>query len=318
VSWRSRVARGLSTVLDPTIALSYDRTGFRRHSASFDPDDLQVDLSGRQILITGANSGIGLATAEALAGMGASVWMLCRSLERGQAALAAVREKTGGDVTLEQVDLSSVASIDAFCERLPLKRIDVLIHNAGVLPTSHQRTEAGHELTLATNLIGPYVLTRRLQDRISSSDDGRIIFVSSGGMYTQKLRVDELEAPERGFDGVVAYARTKRAMVVLSEILAEELPGIGVHCMHPGWASTPGVKTSIPTFHRVTSRILRTPAEGADTVVWLAASARVQGQSGLFWFDRAPRRTHYTPLTRESLTERERLMAALNRWMGIR
>ena len=316
MSWKRRAARGLSAILDPTIALSYDRTGYRLHAAGFNPADLQVDLTGRNILITGANSGLGYAAAEALARLGGSVWLLCRSQARGQDALARLRESTGGDLHLAQVDLSSQKSIHDFARGLDL-RVDVLIHNAGVLPTAHQRTEDGLELTLATNLVGPYLLTRLLQDRISRQD-GRIIFVSSGGMYTQKLRVSLLDAPEKGFDGVVAYARTKRAMVVLSERLAEELRGeVGVHCMHPGWASTPGVKTSIPTFHRVTSAILRTPEEGADTVVWLAAAAQLRGQTGAFWFDRAPRRTHYTPLTRASAAERSRLMRALQGWTGI-
>jgi dehydrogenase/reductase SDR family protein 12 len=126
--------------------------------------------------------------------------------------------------------------------------------------------------------------------------------------------VDLLNPPAEGFDGVVAYARTKRAMVVLSELLAAELVGVGVHCMHPGWADTPGVEKSIPRFHRVTSAILRTPEQGADTIVWLAAAQALRGQTGAFWFDRAPRRTHLTPLTRASDAERQRLLAALARW----
>jgi len=307
-------ARSLSAVLDPTIALSYDRTGYRRHSQQFEPTDLDVDLTGRQILITGANSGIGRATAAALARLGATVWMLCRSPQRGEAARLALTEETGGDLRLAVVDLSDQSSIRSFVAGFALPVIDVLIHNAGVLPQDWQQTADGLELTLATNLVGPYLLTRLLQDRLAASDDGRLIFVSSGGMYTQKLKVAQLDARARGFDGVVAYARTKRAMVVLSEVLAAELAGIGVHCMHPGWASTPGVATSIPRFHKVTAAILRTPQQGADTIIWLAAAAAVRGRSGAFWFDRQPRRTHYTPLTRESGRERTRLMAALEAW----
>ncbi|MFT5680863.1 MAG: dehydrogenase/reductase SDR family protein 12 [Myxococcota bacterium] len=308
-------ARGLSTLLDPTIALSYDRTGYRLHSLQFNPADLDVDLTGRQILITGANGGIGRATAAALVGLGATVWMLCRSEARGEAARQALTAETGGDLRLAIVDLSDQTSIRTFAADFPLTRIDVLIHNAGVLPQAWQETADGLERTLATNLVGPYLLTRLLQDRLAASDDGRLIFVSSGGMYSQKLRVDRLNAPAEGFDGVVAYARTKRAMVVMSEVLSDELPGIGVHCMHPGWASTPGVETSIPRFHKLTAAILRTPEQGADTIVWLAAAEVVKGQSGAFWFDRQPRRTHYSPLTRARDGERDRLMSALKAWI---
>lgn len=314
MSLRRLAARGLSAILDPTIALSYDRTGYRLHSQQFDPADLDVDLTGRQVLVTGANGGIGRATAAALARLGATVWMLCRSPQRGEAARQALTAETGGDLRLAVVDLSDQSSIRSFVEGFSLPVVDVLVHNAGVLPLEWRQTADGLESTLATNLVGPYLLTRLLQERLQASDDGRLIFVSSGGMYTQKLRVDQLDAPLEGFDGVVAYARTKRAMVVLSEVLAAELPGVGVHCMHPGWAATPGVATSIPRFHRVTSAILRTPEQGADTIVWLAAAEAVRGQTGAFWFDRKPRRTHYTPLTRESARERARLVAALDAW----
>ncbi len=314
MSLKRLAARGLSAVLDPTVALSYDRTGYWLHSQQFAPADLDVDLTGRQVLITGANGGIGRATAAALAGLGATVWMLCRSPQRGEAARQALIAETGGDLRLAVVDLSDQGSIRAFAAGFTLPVVDVLVHNAGVLPGEWSQTADGLELTLATNLVGPYLLTRLLQDRLMASDDGRLIFVSSGGMYTQKLRVDRLDAPPQGFDGVAAYARTKRAMVVLSEVLADELAGVGVYCMHPGWASTPGVATSIPRFHRLTSAILRTPQQGADTIVWLAAAEAGRGQTGAFWFDRQPRRTHYTPLTRESERERERLMAVLEEW----
>ena len=116
-----------------------------------------------------------------------------------------------------------------------------------------------------------------------------LIWVSSGGMYTQRLKVDALDAPEVGFDGVVAYARTKRAMVVVSEQLASRLTpkGIAVHAMHPGWADTPGVESSIPGFWKLTQAILRTPDEGADTV-WLVPRSGTRGP-GRFWFDRQAR-----------------------------
>lgn len=129
-----------------------------------------------------------------------------------------------------------------------------------------------------------------MSTRLCESHLPRVIWVSSGGMYTQRLRVDHLAKPPGEFDGVEAYAWTKRAMVVLSEQLAERLDSaeIAVHCMHSGWADTPGVQSSMPGFWRVTRGILGTAEQGADTVIWLAICDRAQVDSGRFWFDRSP------------------------------
>jgi hypothetical protein len=128
-------------------------------------------------------------------------------------------------------------------------------------------------------------------------------------MYTQRLSLDDCEWRRRPYDGVAAYAQTKRMQVVLAELLAEELPDsrVTVSSMHPGWADTPAVQTSLPRFWKAMQRRLRTPAEGADTVIWLAASPAARGRSGLFWFDRHPRSPHLLPWTRESDTERRAL-----------
>lgn len=307
------IARLASTVLDPTIVWSYGRAGFWLHRQLFDPDDLRVDLTGRRYLITGASSGLGLATAHGLAARGAEVWMLCRSLARGRAAQQRIPHPTH----LGHIDLSDFDSIRSFCEDFLPERIDGLINNAGVLADEHAITAEGFERSLATNLIGPHLLTRMLLPRLQQSDDGRLVFVSSGGMYTQRLRVDQLQMPAKGFDGVVAYARSKRAQVVVAEQLADELAqtNITVSCMHPGWADTPGVQRSLPTFRRLTRPILRNAQQGADTIVWLAAAQPPRGQSGRFWFDRETCTTHALPNTAESPQERERLRMTLENWI---
>jgi NAD(P)-dependent dehydrogenase (short-subunit alcohol dehydrogenase family) len=125
-------------------------------------------------------------------------------------------------------------------------------------------------------------------------------------MYTRRLQLADPQWQERSYDGVLAYAETKRAQVVLAELWAEVLDGTTVraHSMHPGWADTPSVASSLPLFRRITRAILRTPAEGADTVVWLAASPRARETNGRFYFDRVPRRTHWLPGTRESQADR--------------
>lgn len=317
----SRLARLVSAALGPLPLGSYDRLGYRLHQhAFFQEADLSVDLAGRVYLVTGANSGIGAATAHALAARGAQVWMLCRDRGRAEEARAqAPSAQARENLHIAQVDMADLSSVAACCAALPVSRIDGLIHNAGVLPAAYQVTADGLELTLATNLVGPYRMTRLLLPRLCATPGARLIFVSSGGMYSQRLEVARLAPPSAaGFDGVAAYARTKRAQVVLARLLAERLP-LRVHSMHPGWADTPAVQTSLPTFHRRMQSLLRTPAQGADTVIWLAISARADAApSGQFWLDRRPQPLHIFPWTQEAPQEPERLLAQLDAWSGSR
>jgi NAD(P)-dependent dehydrogenase (short-subunit alcohol dehydrogenase family) len=298
------------------IVPSFDRTGFQIHSLTFRDEDLDVDLSQRRCLVTGANSGIGFETALALADLGADVVLLCRNPERGEEAAERVRQQTGNPrVSLECVDVSDLSSVRAASARLAAKPVDVLIHNAGVLPDDRSETRDGLELTFATHVVGPFLLTRLLQSQLEKSSDARVIWVSSGGMYTRRLNLEDPSWTRRTYDGVAAYAETKRAQVVLSELWADELRGSGVlvNAMHPGWADTPAVESSLPRFHSVTRNILRTPAEGADTVVWMAARPRTEQRTGRFFFDRKERRTHLLPFTRESAEDRRALWALCER-----
>jgi NAD(P)-dependent dehydrogenase (short-subunit alcohol dehydrogenase family) len=307
----SRVAaRVLSTLIDPTIVLSFDRTGYRIHQLGFRDDDLDVDMTGRVCVVTGANSGLGYAAALALARRGADVWLLCRNRQRGAAALKTIKRTTrNAHVHLAVVDMASRRAIRAFAARFAAERVDVLVNNAGVLPDQRSETEDGIELTWATNVVGPFLLTSLLVPRLVAAPHGRIITVSSGGMYTQKLVLDDPQSRTPPFDGVKAYALTKRAEVVLSELWAERLrhTRVTANSMHPGWADTPSVRASLPRFYRVMRSRLRTPAEGADTIVWLAVCQHLAGRTGLFWFDRRPCSTHYLPWTREAPRDRERL-----------
>ena len=304
----------LDWILDASVVLSFDRSGYRRHARRFDPEDLDVDLDGKRALVTGANSGIGKAAALGLARLGARVVMLCRDEARGREALAELERETGRrSFELVRLDVSDLGDIRRVVAGLSGEPVDILVHNAGVLPDRRLATRDGLEVTLATNLVGPFLLTGLLRPALERAG-GRVVHVSSGGMYTQRLDVDELlHGGPDPFDGVVQYARTKRALVVLNGLLAERLSGTGVtfSAMHPGWADTPAVKTSLPRFHAIAKRILRSAEEGADTVVWLAASPAAAGRSGLFWFDRAPAATTPIPRTRETAQEREKLWAAL-------
>ena len=308
----------LDFLLDRSVVFSFDRSGFARHRAAFRADDLAVDLRGRVAVVTGANSGIGRATAEGLARLGADVWLACRREPAGRVAADGIRQRVpGAALHVARLDVSDLDDIRRFAREWDRPRIDILVNNAGVLPDVETRTAAGLELTLATNLVGPFLLTQLLRPRFTTAPDPRVVLVSSGGMYTQKLDVASLASPPRPFDGVAAYARTKRAQVVLNQLWAGRDASITYACMHPGWADTPAVQTSLPRFRRLTQRILRTPEEGADTVVWLAACRRLRGESGRFWFDRSPQPAYPLPWTRETPEAREALWRALHQWAGL-
>lgn len=297
--------RLLDRALDATIALSFDQTGFRRHSASFNAADLAMRLDGQDIVVTGANAGIGRATATALAAMGARVWLVCRNRERGEEARGALAAQ-GADVRLLVGDVSNLADVRRVAKALP-PHVHALVHNAGALLDERQVTAEGLEQTFATHVAGPFLLTVLLarSGRLGGAERSRVVWVASGGMYSRKLDVDALVSPPEPFDGVTAYAQCKRAQVILNELLAVRLPDTWLAAMHPGWADTLGVRTSLPTFRRLTAPLLRTAETGADTVVWLAAAER--GATGQFWFDRVAAPTHLWSRTQERPAERARL-----------
>ena len=304
-------------LLDASVVFSFDASGFRRHARGFDPGDLEVDLSGRVCLVTGANSGIGRAAAKELALRNASVMLLCRNPERGQRAEEELRAETGSDsLHFQQLDLSDLVAVRRYAEEAAPARVDVLIHNAGLLPDERQLSPQGHEVTLATHVLGPLLLSQRLRERLAAGPQrGRIVWVSSGGMYTQELSLRDVEWEERDYDGVVAYAQTKRMQVVLAELLAERWPELAVNSMHPGWADSPGVERSLPTFHKLLGKRLRSPAQGADTVVWLAAADAAADRSGEFFFDRQAR-SPYLLGKRASAERRQAFWDACQRWLS--
>jgi dehydrogenase/reductase SDR family protein 12 len=181
----------------------------------------------------------------------------------------------------------------------------VLIHNAGAL--THQRVDApdGTEATIASQVVGPFLLTSLLLDRLQDSAPARVITMSSGGMYSTGLTVDHLQMSAREYNGAKQYAVAKRAQVTLNEMWARRVDSqkIVFHAMHPGWADTPGVEESLPTFRKIVGPLLRDAAGGADTMVWLAADdGEPMASSGGFWLDRRVRSIHRLPSTRRSDT----------------
>ena len=312
--WTRAVAAVVAAARFPGVAWAFSAHGHRRRRRGFVAAELAVDLTGTHHVITGASSGLGLATARALAARGATVWLLCRDRARGEAARAEVAA-CGGDARLVVVDVGELAQVRRAVAAIDAPRIDALVHNAGALPHTRQVTGDGLEVDFAVHLAGPHLLTRALLPRLRAAR-GRVVFVSSGGMYGTRLRVDDLQWRARPYDGVAAYAEVKRAQVVLAELWASREPAVAFHAMHPGWADTPGVATALPRFYRLTRRVLRTPAEGADTIVWLAAARPAPAPSGRFWFDRAPAPTHLVPNTADDPADRAALWTALERATG--
>jgi NAD(P)-dependent dehydrogenase (short-subunit alcohol dehydrogenase family) len=253
-----------------------------------------------------------------MAALGARVILVGRNKAKTESTRREIVAETGNDdVAVAIADLGLLADVRRLARQLLEQepRIHVLVNNAGVLLNRRTTTAEGNEATLATNLLAPFLLTQLLLPRLRKSAPSRIINVSSGGMYTAGLALDDLQYEKTSYNGSRAYARTKRALVVLTELWADQLKGSGVvvHAMHPGWADTPGVASSLPGFHTVTRRLLRTPEQGADTITWLVASPEAARASGAFWLDREPHVTHVFPGTDPTPAERRQLWEALTK-----
>lgn len=317
--------KGLDRVLDRTVVLGYSRLGYairRRGWAAGDPRP--GALAGRTALVTGGGSGLGEATVLGLARLGARVHLLVRSPERAAAAVARIERRLGeeglvADLRVERCDVSDLSVVDAFAEDFCAREggsaaLDLIVHNAGVMPPERSESVDGHELTVATHVLGPIRLTERLLPALRRSERGaRVVFVASGGMYTQPLPVDDPEFERGDYQGAVAYARSKRMQVELAPLLDRRWSPdrLSTYVMHPGWADTPGLARSLPAFRTLTRPLLRPAEAGADTAVWLAATDPTP-PSGTFWHDRRQRPTSYRSSTRPGRGEADRLW----RWVA--
>jgi NAD(P)-dependent dehydrogenase (short-subunit alcohol dehydrogenase family)/carbon monoxide dehydrogenase subunit G len=297
-------------------ALGFTRFGYERRRKTWRP--ISESLEGRTAVITGATSGLGRVVAEQLSGLGARVVLVGRSLEKLERAAEEIVESTGNrDVAVEKADLGLMSEVRSLAHRLLRneKVIHILVNNAAVLPVEKSQTTEGLETAFATDLMSPYLLTRLLIPRLRESAPARIINVSSGGMYLSGIDPDQLENPEGRYDGARAYARAKRGLMILTELWAAELQdsGVVVNAMHPGWADTPGVQDSLPGFHKLTRLVLRTPEQGADTIVWLAAATEAGNVSGKLWLDREPHLAAILPGTEGDPEQRAQLLENLER-----
>lgn len=301
-------ARLVDRALEASVVGSFTRIGYHARRRLFDwPPPPRLD--GKVAVVTGATSGLGRAAAESIALLGAEVCIVGRDPERTARARSEISAAAGAAVESEVADLSSLAETAAFATRFAAShdRLDVLVLNAGALTHEHTVTGEGNETTLATHVLSPFLLTRALRPLLEASAPSRVILVASGGMYTERLDVDALDPEPADYDGTKAYARCKRAQVVLAEEWTRNLldTRIAVNAMHPGWADTPGLRTALPGFSRVVGSLLRTPEQGADTIVWLAAAPDAADPSGMFFLDRRPRAKHRLRRTRRPDEARE-------------
>jgi len=288
---------------------TFTNVGYWLHSREHEP--ITIDMTGKTVVITGGTGGLGKAAARPLAGLGARVIVVGRSADKIEAA----QREIGGETAAYRADLSSMSEIRDLVERFQRHepRIDVLVNNVGVLLREREVTSEGIEKTLATDLAGQFLLTNLLIPHLLESAPARIISVTSGGMYSERIRPRDLQFESREYGGAAAYAHAKRGQVILTEMWARRLRGTGVsvHAMHPGWASTPGLERSLPKFNTLMKPFLRTPEQGADTVVWLAAADEPATTSGELWFDRRIVAKHFVDKTRESQEDRDALWEAL-------
>ena len=298
--------------------LRFTRLGYRGARKHWNPTSAY--MGDRHVVITGATSGLGLATAEVLASRGAELTLVARDSTKAISVADELKRRFGNPrIHVEIADLCVLAEVDALVHRLlaSSRPIHALVNNAGALVNARELTSEGLERSFALLLLSPMRLTEGLQPRLRSSataeQPSRVINVLSGGMYSQKICVDDLQSAAGTYSGPVAYARAKRGLMILTEEWARSWSDdhIVVHAMHPGWADTPGVVASLPTFHHVTRGLLRSPAEGADTIVWLTCATEAAKTSGLFWLDRLPHAAHMLATTRETMAEREALLASL-------
>ena len=315
--------RTVDALAELSVVGSYSVLGFRLRAPTFAPID--ADLTGRTIAITGASSGIGEAAARALAACRATIALCVRDEAKGQLVASTLPPAGGASHFVVRVDVSDLDDTRRAADTLRVRapQLHALVNNAGVLLDRLEYTPQGLDRAFATNVLGGFLLSCLLLPALEAAGQpghpSRLVHVSSGGMYTQHIDLAKLQGRVARYDGVVAYAQHKRAQVILNRLWAERLRGLPVesYAMHPGWARTKGVATSLPRFERLMRPLLREPAEGADTVAWLVASAEPVGLSGRFFLDRRPRAEHVFPWTHETPEEARELWDLCARLSGV-
>jgi len=256
-----------------------------------------LPMADKVVLITGGTGGIGKATAIGLARMGARVGITGRDLARTERAAADIRNASGSvavdtfaaDLTSQsEVRRLALAVLDAY------PRLDVVINNVGGFWAHRHLTSDGLERTFALNHLAAFLLTNLLLDRLKASAPARVVTVSSGAQSMGRIAFDDLQGA-RKYSGQRAYNQSKLANVMFTNELARRVAGTGVtaNCLHPGVVRTNfGAEDQARLFAIVSPVVLpflKTPAQGAETSIYLASSPNVDGISGQFFINRKPK-----------------------------
>src|SRR6266702_1939297 len=258
---------------------------------------VKSSTQGKICMVTGANSGIGKATALALAQVGATVVMVCRDRARGEQARSEITTKSKNTaVDLLQADLSSQQSIRHLVEHFQhhYPHLHVLINNAGASFPGRRETVDGLEMTFAVNYLAPFLLTNLLLDMLKASAPARIVNVSSATQASGYIQMDDLQA-EKHYRS--AYGQSKLAEVLFTYELARRLQETGVtaNCLHPGFVATNfgqiGTAPVIRTAVKFISLFGLRPEEGAKTSIYLASSPGVEGVTGTYFVKSIPKRS---------------------------
>jgi retinol dehydrogenase-12 len=255
-----------------------------------------VSLRGKLCLVTGANSGIGKATALGLARLGATVVLACRNSERGSAAKRdIVEESASRDVSLAVVDLANLDSVRSFANdfRHKFSRLDVLVNNAGIYSSKRVVTVDGFESTFQVNYLGHFLLTNLLLGLLKARAPSRIVNVSSEAHRTGHINFDDLQG-QRRYRGWTAYAESKLANILFTHELALRLEGTGVtvNSIHPGTVRTNFARSNggiIGLGVKLFAPFMLSSEEGAKTVVWLASAPHLQQVTGKYFANQSER-----------------------------
>jgi retinol dehydrogenase 12 len=251
-------------------------------------------MKGKVCVVTGATSGIGKATATALAKLGATVVLVGRDRGRTEAAAAEIGSVSARPPRTEIADLASLEQVRGLAERLAgLERIDVLVNNAGLVLGERRVTPDGLEHVLALNHLAPFLLTSLLLPKLTASAPARVVTVTSDAHSAARLDLADLNL-ERGWDSWRSYANSKLANILFTRELARRLDGTGVtaNCAHPGVVRTGFGRQARPLLKlgiTIARPFLLSPERGADTIVYLASSPEVAGQSGGYYVKRQRR-----------------------------
>ncbi|KAL3921974.1 MAG: hypothetical protein SGILL_002460 [Bacillariaceae sp.] len=326
------------------LSLSLVRTGYLKHVQKYkspvqDSPTIKpgqegadgVDLANKVVVITGANSGIGKTLATYAASKNAKLYMFCRSKDRAEAAKKEIEEASSNkSIEIVLVDLAETESVKKAVKDFQAKekKLDVLVCNGGVLLNDKKTTSEGNEVTFASHLLGgSYLLSQLLMPQIKAANEGRIIFVSSGGMYNRPFpdwaTATSSEGATHDYDGNLAYSYAKRGQVLLAEEYTKLYPDVTTVSCHPGWTATPAVDDAYGDSKKYLEP-MRTMWEGSEGISWLMGAKKDEMESGAFYLDRSPQRKHLSgaffsegSFSKNSQAEIDEMMAKLKEAAGL-